>query len=114
MKDLSGAFAQVPHLLAGLVGGIVMYVLVYQLLKLLYGQQANTQVSGHSVVGRTATVTHRIAEGGTGEIKTVDPETGHSLDLRAKAAKSGDSFGDGEEVRIKSVRAGLALVDRIE
>lgn len=103
-----------PHYLAGMAGGLIIYVLEFQLLKLLYSQQANTQSRASSVVGHTAIVSHPITKGGTGEIKTTIPRTGSSLYLRARAVDPKMEFADGTEVRVKSVSTGLARVEPVE
>ncbi len=101
-----------PHLLSGLIGGAVIYTVVYLLLKALYRQQANTQISAASLAGSRGVVTLRIAKGAVGEIRALDPGTGHNLHLRARAASPEQEFAPGEEVLIKSVGMGLAQVDR--
>ena len=101
----------VPSVLCGLIGGVCIYTIEFQLLKLLYAQQANTQTRASSVVGQTATVTHAIGPGGTGEIKAVTPQTGQSLFLRARAVDAEKAYAVGDQVTIKSVGTGLAQVE---
>ena len=103
-----------PHYLAGLAGGVCIYTIEFQLLKLLYSQQANTQSRASSIVGHTAIVSHPIGKGGTGEIKAIMPGTGSSLYLRARAVDAEAEIAEGTEVRIKSVSTGLARVESIE
>ena len=103
-----------PHYLSGLAGGLITYTLEFQLLKLLYSQQANSQSRASSIVGHTAIVSHPIGKGGTGEIKTVMPATGNSLYLRARAIDAEAEIAEGSEVKIKSVSTGLARVEPIE
>ena len=103
-----------PHYLAGLGGGVIIYMLEFQLLKLLYSQQANTQSRASSVVGHTAIVSHPITKGGTGEIKAIMRGTGSSLYLRARAVDAEMEVAEGTEVRIKSVSTGLARVEPVE
>ena len=100
-----------PHYLAGLAGGLCVYTLEYQLLKMLYRQQANTQVSGASLAGTKAIVTHRIAPGQIGEIRAVAPGTAQSIYLRARGVDIDKEFADGTEVTVKSVATGLARVE---
>ena len=104
----------IPHYLVGLAGGLCIYTLEFQLLKLLYSQQANSQSRASSIVGLTGIVSHPIGKGGTGEIKTVMPGTGNSLYLRARAVDAEAEIAEGAEVRIKSVSTGLARVESIE
>ena len=101
----------IPHYICGLIGGIVVYTFEYQALKLLYGLQANTQVASTSLVGETATVTKPIRSGSVGEIRAIDPKTGHSLYLRARASDGTSEFSDNADVTIKSVSTGLASVE---
>jgi hypothetical protein len=104
----------IHHIAAGFVGGAVIYFLVYQLLKLLYRQQGNTQVSGHMIVGQPAVVTHRIGRGSTGEVRASDRKTGHTVYLRARSSQADVEFADGDNVVIKSVANGFATVDKAE
>ena len=102
----------VPHVVAGFVGGAAAYTVVYQLLKLLYRQQGNTQVRSARLVGCTAQVTAGIMTGGVGEIRATDPTTGQSIHLPARAADPTATFGVADEVRVKSVSTGLAIVEQ--
>ncbi len=104
----------VPHYLVGLAGGLVIYTIEFQLLRLLYSQQANTQSRASSIVGHTAIVSHPIGKGGTGEIKTIMPRTGNSLYLRARSVDAETEFAEGTEVKITSVSTGLARVESLE
>ena len=101
----------IPHILSGLIGGVIVYAVVYQLLKLLYKQQANTLVSSVSVVGKRAVVTSALLKGGTGEVKTEDPRTGSTVYLRARAVDPDKEFRAGEEVTITTVFSGLAKIE---
>jgi len=101
----------IPHILAGLIGGLIVYTLVYQLLKLLYKQQANTLFSSTSVVGKRAVVTSALLKGGTGEVKSEDPRTGGTVYLRARAVDPEKEYSAGEEVTITTVFSGLAKIE---
>jgi len=100
------------HLLAGFGGGVVVYALVYQLLKLLYGQQKNTQVRRAGLAGQQAVVTSPIRKGTVGEIKALDRATGSAMYLPARAADSDMEYASGEEVAIVSMLSGMARVER--
>jgi len=100
-----------PAPLAGVIGGAVVYTVVYQLLKLLYRQQANTLASGSAVAGRPGLVTSAIPKGGTGEIRAEVPATGQSMYLRARAVDPEREYAAGAEVTIKNVISGLAKVE---
>jgi len=101
----------IPHILAGLIGGVIVYSIVYQLLKVLYKQQANTLVSSASVVGKRAVVTSALLKGGTGEVKAEDPRTGSTVYLRARAVDPEKEYRAGEEVTITTVFSGLAKIE---
>ncbi len=101
----------IPHILSGLIGGVIVYAIVYQLLKLLYKQQANTLTSSTSVVGKKALVTSALLKGGTGEVKSEDPRTGSTVYLRARAVDPEREFRAGEEVTITTVFSGLAKIE---
>lgn len=100
-----------PPLLAGVIGGAVVYTIVYYLLKFLYRQQSNTPSDGASVAGRRGLVTSAIAKGGTGEIKAELPATGRSIYLRARAVDPNKAYKAGSEVTVKNVITGLAKVE---
>jgi len=94
-----------------LIGGVIVYSIVYQLLKVLYKQQANTLVSSASVVGKRAVVTSALLKGGTGEVKSEDPRTGSTVYLRARAVDPDKEYRAGEEVTITTVFSGLAKIE---
>ena len=101
----------IPHILSGLIGGVIVYAAVYQLLKLLYRQQANTLVSSASVMGKKALVTTALLKGGTGEVKAEDPKTGGTIYLRARAVDPEKEYRTGDEVTIVSVFSGTAKIE---
>ena len=83
---------------------------MYQFMKLIFKQQANTQIASRSLVGRMGTVTHRITGDTVGEIKVKDPATGLTIDLRAVAPDIKKMIKPGAEVIINSVVGGKANV----
>jgi membrane protein implicated in regulation of membrane protease activity len=52
----------------GVVAGIAMAGIVYQFARILYSQQASSEVRMHGLVGATAEVSVAIPEGGLGQI----------------------------------------------
>lgn len=52
----------------GVVAGVALASLVYQFAKLLYGQQASSEVHMTALVGRSAEVTVAIPAGGVGKV----------------------------------------------
>jgi membrane protein implicated in regulation of membrane protease activity len=60
-----------PHPAAsgiGVASGIVMSAVVYQFAKLLYAQQASSEVRMTALIGRSAEVSIAIPEGGVGQV----------------------------------------------
>lgn len=100
----------IPHWALGLVGGIITYTIVYQLLKMLFRLQANTLISNQRMVGTEGIVTSEILSGSVGEIKVVDPKTGQSLYMRAMSESAGQGYKKGHKVTVVSVTGGLAKV----
>src|SRR5262245_12239412 len=52
----------------GVASGIVMAGLVYQFAKILYSQQASSEVQMTALVGRSAEVSVAIPDGGVGQV----------------------------------------------
>src|SRR5437867_1278923 len=55
----------------GIASGVLLAGMVYQFAKVLYSQQASSEIRMTSLVGRTAEVTVGIPEGGVGQITLV-------------------------------------------
>jgi membrane protein implicated in regulation of membrane protease activity len=100
----------IPHVLSAMMGGSAFWYLMYQFMKLIFKQQANTQVASRTLVGKIGTVTHRITGDNVGEIKVKDPATGLTIDLRAVAPDIKKMIKPGAEVIINSVVDGKANV----
>jgi hypothetical protein len=92
-------------------GALLCYFAAYGLLKALWKQQISTQFSIDSLVGTDAIVTQNIKPGGIGEIKGKCPETGLENFVQAKAANPEAGINKGEFVTVKSVVAGICLVE---
>jgi membrane protein implicated in regulation of membrane protease activity len=108
------ANSPVPHLIVALGGGCVFWFLGYQVLKLLYQQQSNSQIRARSFTGKQARVTVPIPKGGMGEIEATDKQTGRSVYFSARAPNSENEFQKGETVTIRSVAGGTAVVEQKE
>jgi len=102
---------KVDHLFVAVAGGAASYWLLYQLLKLLYKQQATSQIVGHSIVGRSALVVIAFGKGGVGEINAEDPKTGQTIYMRAQSIDTEAEFKKGDRVKVKAVINGLAQVE---
>jgi membrane protein implicated in regulation of membrane protease activity len=93
----------------GVASGLVLSGLVYQFAKILYSQQASSEVHMTSLVGRTAEVSVAIAEGGVGQIMiTVGGERSEHI---ARSA-DGHSVPRGTEVVITGLRGDSVIVAR--
>lgn len=100
------------HVLCGLIGGGAAWFLGYQLLKLLYEQQASSQVRLASFVGKQGRVVVPIPkDGGTGEIESTNEATGQSKYFIARATEPEKEYEKGAFVIIKSVRGKTAIVE---
>jgi membrane protein implicated in regulation of membrane protease activity len=102
----------VHHVVAGLIGGGVAWFLGYQLLKILYEQQASSQVQLSSFVGTQGRVVVPIPkDGGTGEIEATNEAAGQSTYFNARAADPKREYEKGTFVTIKAVTGKTAIVE---
>jgi membrane protein implicated in regulation of membrane protease activity len=94
----------------GLVAGVILAGAVYQFARLLYSQQASSEVKMSSLVGQAAEVTVRIPEGGVGQITmTVAGERSTHI---ARSADGG-ALGMGTAVTVKGLSGESVLVERV-
>ncbi len=93
----------------GVVAGIVMSGLVFQFAKILYSQQASSEVHMTSLVGMSAEVSVAIAEGGLGQIMIT--AGGERSEHIARSA-DGHSVPRGAEVVITGLRGDSVIVAR--
>lgn len=100
----------IPHWLCGIIGGLAVYYLVYILLRLLYKQQASTQVNHLSLEGRKASVSIAIKAGKVGELKVTDLGTGLTSYMIARSYIENEEFEKNEVVIIKSITGNIARV----
>lgn len=92
----------------GVASGIVLSGVVYQFAKLLYSQQASSEVRMSSLVGRSAEVTVAIGERGVGQIAlTVGGERSEHI---ARTA-DGRAVPRGTEVVITALRGDSVVVE---
>jgi membrane protein implicated in regulation of membrane protease activity len=85
----------------GVVAGVVMAALVYQFARLLYGQQASSEIKMATLVGKYGEVSVTIPAGGVGQV-TVSLAGGRA-DHLARAA-TGEAVPRGVEVVITGLR----------
>jgi membrane protein implicated in regulation of membrane protease activity len=91
----------------GVVAGMIMAGAVYQFAKLLYGQQASSELRMTSLVGRTAEVSVAIPPGGIGQVTlTFGGERSEHI---ARSA-SGGAVPRGTEVIVKGLRGDSLIV----
>jgi membrane protein implicated in regulation of membrane protease activity len=91
----------------GVAAGAVMAGIVYQFAKLLYSQQASSEIRMTSLVGRTAEVSIAIPAGGIGQVSlSVGGERSEHI---ARAADGGE-VPRGAEVVITGLRGDSVVV----
>ena len=93
----------------GIVCGVVLAGLVFQFAKILYSQQASSEVLMHTLVGLTAEVTVGIPEGGVGQI-TLTSAGERSTHIARPS--DGRPIGLGTEVVITGMRGDSVIVER--
>jgi len=91
----------------GVVSGIIMAGLVYQFARLLYSQQASSEVRMSTLVGRSAEVSVSIPPGGVGQVTlSVSGERSEHI----ARSRSGDALPRGTEVVITGLRGDSVVV----
>lgn len=95
----------------GFVAGVVMAAIVYEFAKLLYSQQASSEVRMTSLIGQTGEVTIGIPEGGVGQVTlTVGGE--RSVHIARQA--DGRGIPPGAGVVITALRGDSVVVQRLD
>lgn len=94
----------------GIVCGTIMAGLVYQFARVLYSQQASSEVRMSSLVGRSAEVSVAIPAGGVGQISLTF--AGERTEHIARAA-GGVAVARGAEVTITGVRGDSVVVEPV-
>jgi len=92
---------------AGIAGGVVMAGIVYQFAKLLYSQQASSEVRMTSLVGRTAEVSVAIPADGVGQVAV---SVGGERSEHIARSTSSTPLPRGAEVVITSLRGDSVVV----
>ncbi len=93
----------------GVVSGIALAAVVYQFARLLYSQQASSEVRMADLIGRTAEVTVGIPAGGVGQITLT--YAGERTTQIARSADGG-AIPLGAEVTITTLRGDSIVVAR--
>ena len=91
----------------GVVAGAVMSTLVYQFARILYSQQASSELHMSGLVGRTGQVVVPIPEGGVGQIMVTSG--GERTDHIARSA-AGRAIPRGAEVTITALSGDSVIV----
>jgi membrane protein implicated in regulation of membrane protease activity len=91
----------------GVVAGIVMSGLVYQFARILYSQQASSELHMTGVIGRFAEVSVAIPAGGVGQITL--SSGGERTEHIARSA-DGTAVGRGSQVVIRELRGESVIV----
>jgi len=93
----------------GVVAGIVMSGLVYQFAKVLYSQQASSEIHMAGLVGRTAEVTVGIPRGGMGQVTL---EYGGERTTQIARSKDGGAIAAGSVVVVTALLGDSIVVER--
>jgi membrane protein implicated in regulation of membrane protease activity len=102
-----------PHPAAagcGVVAGIVMSGLVYQFARILYTQQASSEVRMAGLVGRTAEVTVGIPQGGVGQVTL---EYGGERTTQIARSSGGEAIPPGTAVSVRALLGDSIVVERV-
>jgi membrane protein implicated in regulation of membrane protease activity len=92
----------------GIVAGVIMSSIVFQFAKILYSQQASSEVQMAALVGRSAEVSVGIPEGGVGQVTLTFG--GQRTEQVARSA-SGGAVARGTEVLITALRGDSVVVE---
>ena len=93
----------------GVVTGVVMSAVVYQFAKILYTQQASSEVRMSRLVGRTAEVTVGIPQGGMGQVTL---EYGGERTTQIARSHDGNPIPPGTAVIVTALRGDSIIVER--
>jgi membrane protein implicated in regulation of membrane protease activity len=91
----------------GVAAGVVMAGIVYQFAKILYSQQASSEVHMAGLVGRTAEVSVGIPKGGVGQVALT---YGGERTEHIARSDDGEAVARGTEVTITALRGETVVV----
>jgi membrane protein implicated in regulation of membrane protease activity len=106
-------YYNLPHPAAagcGVLTGIVMSGLVYQFAKILYSQQASSDIHMTGLIGRTAEVTVGIPRGGMGQVTL---EYGGERTTQIARAKEDGAIPPGTAVVVTALLGDSIIVERV-
>jgi len=92
----------------GVGTGLLMGLMMYLVLKLMYGQQATSLVSTGTLVGKTGTVTIGIDAGAVGQVVV---RVGTEAPIYLARTSSGKSIAKGKTVRVIATSGSEVVVD---
>ena len=95
----------------GVVTGVVMSGIVYQFAKILYSQQASSEVRMSRLIGKTAEVTIGIPQDGMGQVTL---EYGGERTTQIARSSDGSVIPPGTAVVIKALRGDSMIVERAD
>jgi membrane protein implicated in regulation of membrane protease activity len=105
-------YYDLPHPAAagcGVVTGVLMSSVVYQFARILYSQQASSEVQISRLVGRTAEVTVGIPKGGVGQVTL---EYGGERTTQIARSADGGAIAPGTAVVVLSLQGDSIIVER--
>ena len=94
----------------GVVTGAVMSGIVYQFAKILYSQQASSEVQMSGLIGKTAEVTIGIPQGGMGQVTL---EYGGERTTQIARSKDGTAIVPGAAVVVTDLLGDSIIVERV-
>jgi membrane protein implicated in regulation of membrane protease activity len=106
-------YYNLPHPAAagcGVVTGMVMSGLVYQFAKILYSQQASSEVRMVGLIGKSAEVTVGIPRGGMGQVTL---EYGGERTTQIARSKDGGAIPPGTVVAVTALLGDSIIVERV-
>jgi membrane protein implicated in regulation of membrane protease activity len=107
-----GRYYQLSHPAAsgvGVLSGIVMSALIYQFARMLYAQQASSEIRMASLVGRSAEVTVGIPRDGVGQVTLT---AGGERSSHIARSADGDAIAAGTDVVVEELRGESLVVGR--
>jgi len=93
----------------GIVAGVILAGIVFQFAKLLYSQQASSEIRMSSLVGMPADVAIPIPEGGLGQISLL---AAGERSMHIARSKDGKAVPTGTAVVIREIRGDSVVVER--
>jgi membrane protein implicated in regulation of membrane protease activity len=105
-------FLDLSHIAAsgiGVASGVVLSGLVYQFARILYSQQASSEVQMATLVGASAQVAIGIPRAGVGQVTLV---AGGERTMQIARSRDGEPIPAGADVIITAVSGEAVIVDR--